>query len=89
MKVLISLGIVITLSLIGGSIEARAAGCEAISNVRFICDQLARIMQDEEKLYDGCGNKRAIHVANRCRDKLHRVSAERHSRHDRRYAASL
>jgi polar amino acid transport system ATP-binding protein len=50
---------------------------------------LARIMQKEEKFYDGCGNKRAIHVANRCRDKLHRVSAERHSRHDRRYAASL
>jgi hypothetical protein len=40
MKVLMSLGIVITLSLIGGSIEARAAGCEAIGNVRFICDQL-------------------------------------------------
>jgi hypothetical protein len=47
------------------------------------------IMQKEEKAYDGCGNKRAIHVANRCRDKLHRVSAERHSRHDRRYAASI
>jgi hypothetical protein len=40
MRVLMSLGIVITLSLIGGSIEARAAGCEAIGNVRFICDQL-------------------------------------------------
>jgi hypothetical protein len=40
MKVLMSLGIVITLSLIGGSVEAKAAGCEAIGNVRFICDQL-------------------------------------------------
>ena len=40
MKVLMSLGIVITLSLIGGSGEAKAAGCEAIGNVRFICDQL-------------------------------------------------
>jgi len=40
MKVLMSLGIVITLSLVGGSVEARAAGCEAIGNVRFICDQL-------------------------------------------------
>jgi GGDEF domain-containing protein len=54
-----------------------------------LTEYLARIMQKEEKFYDGCGNKRAIHVANRCRDKLHRVSAERHSRHDRRYAASL
>ena len=40
MKVLMSLGIVITLSLICGSVEAKAAGCEAIGNVRFICDQL-------------------------------------------------
>jgi hypothetical protein len=40
MKVPMSLGIVITLSLIGGSVEAKAAGCEAIGNVRFICDQL-------------------------------------------------
>jgi len=32
----VSLGIVITLSLVGGSIEARAASCEAIGNVRFI-----------------------------------------------------
>src|SRR5438067_5392879 len=39
MKVLMSLGIVITLSLVGGSVEAKAAGCEAIGNVRFICDQ--------------------------------------------------
>ena len=40
MKILWSLGIVITLSLVGGNVEARAAGCEAIGNVRFICDQL-------------------------------------------------
>jgi hypothetical protein len=40
MKVQMSLGILITLSLIGGSVEAKAAGCEAIGNVRFICDQL-------------------------------------------------
>src|ERR1700682_5119136 len=40
MKVPMSLGIVITLSLIGGSVEAKAAGCEAIGSVRFICDQL-------------------------------------------------
>src|SRR5262245_12090925 len=52
-------------------------------------ESLARIMHDDEKLRDGCGKKRAIHVANRCPNKLHRVSALRHSRHDRRYAASL
>src|SRR6516165_4988243 len=40
MKVLMSLGIVITISLIGGIVEVKAAGCEAIGNVRFICDQL-------------------------------------------------
>src|SRR6516162_10026744 len=40
MRMLMSLGIVITLSLIGGIVEAKAAGCEAIGNVRFICDQL-------------------------------------------------
>ena len=38
---------------------------------------------------DGCGAKRAIHVANRCRNELPRASAERHSRHDGRYTASL
>jgi hypothetical protein len=43
----------------------------------------------DEKFCDGCGNKGAIHVANRCSDELHRVPAERHSRHDRRYPASL
>jgi hypothetical protein len=39
------LGIVATLSLIGGSVEAKAAGCEAIGNFRFICDQLALLWQ--------------------------------------------
>src|SRR5262245_29702844 len=51
--------------------------------------ELAQIMLDGEELRDGCGEKRAIHVANRCPSKLPRVSALRHSRHDRRYAASL
>ena len=50
---------------------------------------LARIMHDGGELRDGCGKKRAIHVANRCRNELHRGSAERHSRHDRRYTASV
>lgn len=38
---------------------------------------------------DGCGKKRAIHVANRCWSELRSGSALRHSRHERRYAASL
>ena len=39
-----------------------------------------------------CGDrsaKTAIHVANRCFDELRCASAQRHSRHARRYAASL
>lgn len=40
MKVLMSLAVVITLSLFGGSVKAKAAGCEAIGNIRFVCDQL-------------------------------------------------
>jgi len=50
MKVLMSLGIVITLSLIGGSGGAKAAGCEAIGNVRFICDQL------DDRFHESCHN---------------------------------
>src|SRR5207253_1152682 len=37
---LFALGIVAALLLLGGNVEARAAGCDAIGNVRFICDQL-------------------------------------------------
>src|SRR5271169_2607069 len=40
MKALMSLGIFIALSLVGGGVEAKAAGCEAIGNIHFICDQL-------------------------------------------------
>ena len=50
---------------------------------------LTRIRRDGEELRDGCSKKRAIHVANRCSNELHRASAERHSRHDGRYTASL
>ena len=39
MKTRVSLGIVITLFLLGGSAGVRAAGCDAVGNVRFICDQ--------------------------------------------------
>jgi hypothetical protein len=47
------------------------------------------IMREGEELRDGCGKKRAIHVAHRCSNELRRVSALRHSRHEQRYAASL
>ena len=50
---------------------------------------LARIMRDGEGLTDGCGKKRAIHVANRCLSELRFGSALRHSRHERRYVASV
>src|SRR6476469_10857913 len=50
---------------------------------------LARIMRDGEEMRDGCGKKRAIHVANRCSNALKCASALRHSRHEPRYAASL
>jgi len=39
MKMLMSLGIAVTFLLFGNT-EASAAGCDAVGNVRFICDQL-------------------------------------------------
>jgi len=50
---------------------------------------LTWIMHDGEGLRDGCSKKRAIHVANRHWNELRFGSALRHSRHERRYAASL
>ena len=44
---------------------------------------------DGGELEDDCGKKRAIHVANRCSIELQCASALRHSRHERRYAASV
>ena len=44
--------------------------------------KLARIMRDGEGLRDGCGKKRAIHVANRCSNELRFGSALCHSRHE-------
>src|ERR1700674_5550287 len=69
MKVLMSLGIVITLSLVGGSVEAKAAGCEAIGNVRFICDQvgpedLARVPGSDWVLSSGMAANGAIRLIN-------------------------
>src|ERR1700674_1130178 len=73
MKVLMSLGIVITLSLVGGSVEAKAAGCEAIGNVRFICDQLgpedlAAVPGSDWVLSSGMAANRGIRLIN-LRDK--------------------
>jgi hypothetical protein len=39
-KVPLSLGIVISLSLVGRNVEVKAAGGEAIGSIHFICDQL-------------------------------------------------
>jgi hypothetical protein len=44
---------------------------------------------DGEELGDDCGKKRAFHVANRCLLALQCASTLRHSRHERRYAASV
>jgi hypothetical protein len=52
-------------------------------------EEPAWIMHDGEGLRDGCGKKRAIHVANRHWNELRFGSALRHSRHERQYAASL
>jgi hypothetical protein len=46
-------------------------------------------MHDGEELSDGCGKKRAIHVASRRLNELRFGSALRHGRHERRYAASV
>jgi hypothetical protein len=51
--------------------------------------RLALFIHEGEDFCGDCGEKRPIHVANRLSDKLPRVSALRHSRHNRRYAASL
>ena len=73
MKVLVSLGILIRSSLVGGNVEARAAGCEAIGNVRFICDQLgpedlAAVPGSEWALSSGMVANSAIRLIN-LRDK--------------------
>jgi hypothetical protein len=85
-------------TLVGQRVFGIALGYEDLNDhdelrhdpmMEVLAGKLAWIMREARDRGDGCGNKGAIHVANRCRDKLHRVSAERHSRHDRRYAASL
>jgi hypothetical protein len=68
-----SVGIVITLSLVGGGVEVRAAGCDAIGNVRFICDQLgpedlAAVPGSEWVLSSGMAANGAIRLIN-LRDK--------------------
>ena len=73
MKALMSLGIVTTFSLVGGNVEVRAAGCGAIGNVRFICDQqgpedLAIVPGSEWVLSSGMAANGAIRLIN-LRDK--------------------
>jgi hypothetical protein len=73
MKALTSLGILIALSLVGGSVQARAAGCEPVGNIRFICDQLgpedlAPVPGSEWVLSSGMVANGAIRIIN-LRDK--------------------
>src|SRR5205809_6945984 len=67
-----ALGIVVWLFLLG-NLEARAAGCDPIGNVRFICDQvgpedLAAVPGTEWVLSSGMAANGAISVIN-LRDK--------------------
>ena len=50
---------------------------------------LARIIHHLLIFYGGCSAKWPIHIANRYLVELLRATAERHSRYDRRYSASL
>jgi hypothetical protein len=52
-------------------------------------DSLTWIRHHGENLYGDCGEKRPIHVDKLLSRQLPRVSALRHSHHERRYAASL
>ena len=51
--------------------------------------RLARIIHHLLIFCGGCSAKWPIHIANRCLVELLRATVERHSRHDRRYSASL
>ena len=73
----------------GISKELAGSWGDRAHNLANIFGHLARIMRDGEELGDDCGKKRAIHVANRCSIELQCASALRHSRHERRYAASV
>ena len=54
-----------------------------------ISGDLARIIHHLLIFCGGCSAKWPIHIANRCLVELLRATAEGHSRHDRRYSASL
>jgi hypothetical protein len=68
-----TLGIVVMLLPLTGKVEARAAGCDAIGNIRFICDQfgpedLAAVPGTEWVLASGTAANGAIRLIN-LRDK--------------------
>src|ERR1700679_674202 len=73
MKVLMSLGIVSTLSLVGGSVETKGAEKGGIGHVPFICDQqgpedLAAVPGSDWVLSSGMSANGAIRLIN-LRDK--------------------
>jgi hypothetical protein len=94
MKLLLSVGIVITV-LLGASVHAHAAGCEPIGNIRFICDQLgpedlAAVPGTDWILASGMVANGAIRLINQ-RDKSTTVlfpSAAARERPDRKTYAS-
>jgi phosphate/sulfate permease len=57
--------------------------------IAFLFFGLTRIIHHLLIFCGGCSAKWPIHIANRCVVELLRATAERHSRHDRRYSASL
>src|SRR5438105_4807277 len=73
MKLLTSVGIAVTFVLLLGNIGPRAAGCDPVGNVRFICDQvvpedLAPVPGSKWVLSSGMATNGAIRLIN-VRDK--------------------
>ena len=69
MKVLTSLGVSVTFVLLLGTMGPKAAGCDPIGNVRFVCDQvgpedLAPVPGSEWVLSSGMAANGAVRLIN-------------------------
>src|ERR1700676_5488587 len=69
MKVLTSFGVSVTFALLLGTVGPGAAGCDAIGNVRFVCNQvgpedLAPVPGSEWVLSSGMAENGAIRLIN-------------------------